>query len=206
MTTGRSWGRREGLEAGDGHDAGLRPQGWPRPLRVPGNAMKRAAILAGFWVVVTRIGEALNPGPNVMNKCMVGTGAAIYPKPLRPGFRDIRCSGFSGGVPGEAPKEDIYRLRIVTVNVTSWRSAVKYLERTRADVVLIQETRITADQVDRCSAQMARRGWQTLWTPALRGPKSMPNAGGWCVLEPLCRCLDHRVARLRWPLVGWLLA
>ncbi len=139
--------------------------------------MRRLAAIASVWNLVTRVGEARNPGPRAEARAVVGQGAVKYRKPLVPGFRDVRCCGFEGGVPGEAPRDEAYQLRIVTVNATTWKAATRFLERTSADVVLVQESRVMAKHVPRHSAAALRRGWQTLWTPAQKGPKGHPSGG-----------------------------
>ncbi len=100
-----------------------------------------------------------------------------YPRPLRPGFRDVRCSGFERSVHGEAPLDDLFQLEVETLNATAWRSAVRRLERTSAQVVLVQETRVLARDVPRLSAQAQRRGWQTLWSPAIPGKRGKASGG-----------------------------
>ncbi len=106
-----------------------------------------------------------------------GVGAAVYPKPLRPGFRNVRCSGFEGGVPGEGPAPEQFQLEIETMNGTAWSSAVRRLERTTAHIVLVQETTLTAKDVPRISVQAKRRGWQTVWVAAGVGKRGMPSGG-----------------------------
>ncbi len=133
--------------------------------------------MAMLWAVVFRYGEARHPGPPPPKTASAGCGAAVYPKPLRPGFRDVRCSGYEGGVPGEAPRLDRFQLEVETVNATAWRSALRRMERTTARVVLVQETKVREKDIARFSAQALRRGWQTIWTPAIRGKKGKASGG-----------------------------
>ncbi len=163
-------------EVGAGRAAGNR-RGRPRSRFLCGNTLHRAVALACIWKEVARIGEARHPGPQSLPHAKAGSGAVCYPRPLRPGFRDVRCSGYDGGVPGEPPMRDKYQLSVITVNATSWKAAVRFLERTRADVVLVQETRVMNKDIARHSARAFRRGWQTLWTPAVKGPKGFPSGG-----------------------------
>ncbi len=130
-----------------------------------------------FWAGVTRYGEARHPGPAAGNPKASGSGAVLYPRPLRPGFRDVRCSGFGRSVPGEQPLENLFQLEVETVNATAWRSAVRRIERSSAQVVLVQETRALARDIPKLSAQARRRGWQTLWSPALPGKRGKASGG-----------------------------
>jgi hypothetical protein len=130
-----------------------------------------------FWTGVTRYGEARHPGPAPNAATSTGAGTVVYPRPLRPGFRDVRCSGFGRAVPGEAPLEGKFQLEIETVNATAWRSAVRRLERSSAQVVLVQETRVLRRDVPRFSAQARRKGWQTLWSPAVPGKRGKASGG-----------------------------
>ncbi len=63
------------------------------------------------------------------------------------------------------------------MNATGWRSALRRLERTSAQVVMVQETKVLARDVPRLSAQAARRGWQTIWSPALPGKGGKARGG-----------------------------
>ncbi len=147
------------------------------PARRVGPLMLAYTVATLFWAGVTRYGEARHPGPALGGAASTGTGTVVYPRPLRPGFRDVRCSGFGQGVPGEAPLEDKFQLEIETVNATAWRSAVRRLERSSAQVVLVQETRVLRRDVPKMSAQARRRGWQTLWTPAVPGKRGKASGG-----------------------------
>ena len=147
------------------------------------------AALVLLWTTVVRVGEASNPGPRAVcdNYALTGHGAARYPKPLRPGFRNVRCSGFEGGVEAEAPMDDLFQLKVATVNATAWTSAWRYLERTEAQVVLVQETKVLGADVPKESAKAMRRGWQTIWTGAKEGKKGRPSGGAViCVKQPVC--------------------
>ena len=83
------------------------------------------AALVLLWIAVVRVGEASNPGPRAVcdNYSLTGHGVARYRKLLRLGFRNVRCSGFEGGVEAEFPMDDLFQLKVATVNAIAWTSA-----------------------------------------------------------------------------------
>ncbi len=128
-----------------------------------------------------RIGEAANPGPaNSGNRSTWGAFAAQDPRAA--GFRDALAPGFdiddvdgaSDPLGQEGQDLGMYSLRIVTVNITSWRSVLKFLSTTEADVLLIQEHKLGEEQADEAAEWLRKRGWNSLFAPAEKGPN-----GGW---------------------------
>ncbi len=128
-----------------------------------------------------RIGEAANPGPsNGDNR--INWGIMEAQNPRGPGFRDAVALGFDYGE-DEATEEQqlqgrqdvgMYALRIITVNITSWRSVLGLLATTTADVLLIQEHKLGEERAEEAAEWLRRRGWNALFSPAERGPN-----GGW---------------------------
>ncbi len=162
-------------------DAGRRSSAERGRVRTPARRMGLItfayAVATLFWAGVTRYGEARHPGPAAGNPRMAGSGTVLYPRPLRPGFRDIRCSGFGRSAPGEQPLDDLFQLEVESVNATAWRSAVRRIERSPAQVLLVQETKVLARDIPKMSAQARRRGWQTLWSPAIPGKRGKASGG-----------------------------
>ncbi len=125
---------------------------------------------------IMRIGEATNPGPGGdAERAYWGAFGAQVPQ--RGGFRDALAPGF-GGVGGGAglqeEHKELFALRMVTVNITSWRSVLPFLRSTTADVLMIQEHKLGREKAEECVAWLRRRGWNALMTPAVLGPN-----GGW---------------------------
>ncbi len=125
-----------------------------------------------------RIGEAKNPGPSgAVRRCWGAFGAQI---PTEGGFQDVIAPGFN-----LAPTEDardgqckeLYALKVATANVTSWRSLTRLIRRVSADVVLVQEHKVTKGRLAERVAWLRRRGWNALMAAAEPGPNGGPSAG-----------------------------
>ncbi len=135
----------------------------------------------GQWVdTYLRVGEAENPGPCGDHAERAVWGAFGAQAPRTEGFHDVVAPGFESAgnsdADGEAGQE-VFTLRIVTVNVTTWTSLERFLARTSADVVLVQEHKIVRARADDKVAWLRRRGWNALFAPAELGPNGGPSAG-----------------------------
>ena len=65
-----------------------------------------------------------------------------------------------------------FRLAAETCNATTWSSAKLYLENTDADVIFLEEHHLLQDDVPEASRWSLRRGWKSVWTPAVPGAKA----------------------------------
>ncbi len=142
-----------------------------------------------------RIGEAKNPGPEGESAAQpVGLpwGSARpqqglqYPRPHRPGFRDIWTpgfDGFDGRKENEAQEKEgtdgceAFQLIVETVNTTSWGPLRKRLRATRAQVVLAQETKIAECKRAEASTWAINNGWKMIAAPAVSGKRGGVSAG-----------------------------
>ncbi len=115
---------------------------------------------------ILRIGEAQNPGPRSARKGpMVVEGAAEYREPHRPGFHRAL-------LPGDGEQrcdEENFQLCIDTVNATAWGTLKRYLRYSKAHAVLAQEHHLGPDAIAAASAWALRRGWRSVFAPALEG-------------------------------------
>ncbi len=131
---------------------------------------------------VTRIGEAKNPGPANPNN-RVSWGAFEAQDPRAAGFRHALAPGFQmqeGEESSDGHQEaemGTYVLKVMTANVTAWRSMHPLLATTDADVILIQEHKVMNQQVDEMIAWLRARGWNALVAEAEEGPNGGPSAG-----------------------------
>ncbi len=128
-----------------------------------------------------RHGEADHPGPEDVELGLPCTWAppgsgVTYPSPHRDGFRAIATPGFAEGV---KPREEevMHALTFETVNTTGWKGAKKRMRKSKADVLLIQETWVAAESVSAASRWALARGWKSLWTPAERTANGGLSAG-----------------------------
>ncbi len=158
---------------------------------VVGKAMSRAADTIKKENIFghLRVGEAKNPGPEQQTE---GTGPVLpwsgerpqdklrYPVPHRPGFRDIITPGCQpdGGADNEAGDKEHFALRAETVNATAWGPLKKRLRRTKAHIILAQETKITEAAMAAASAWSLRNGWKMVAAPAIKGKKGGASGGG----------------------------
>ncbi len=164
------------------HDA----HGWPprRRLRARLGAHLRllllAALLSGSislgWLGqagAVRYGEAENPGPPAVNEgdweCH---GSASFKRPHRPGFGHALMDVGEFSEPGgdQAP----FTLVVDTCNSTAWSGAKRYLRRTSADVVLLQEHHLQPSRIAGASAWALKHDWHSVFLPAMEG-----SGGGW---------------------------
>eukprot|EP00959_Pyramimonas_sp_CCMP1952_P192580 4026886-Pyramimonas_sp.AAC.1 len=72
---------------------------------------------------------------------------------------------------------DAFQPIVETCNVSGWGSAQRWLQRTPAHIVLMQEHRISDDQLASASSWSIRHGWKSLFLPADKGPHGGPSAG-----------------------------
>ncbi len=122
-----------------------------------------------------RIGEAKIPGPGPTAR-RDNWGILSAQRPNHGGFRDACAPGFSegSGEHEEDPPMDLYALKVATANVTSWGSAIAFLNRTEADLVLVQEHKLGQERMEAAIVWLRRRGWNAIMAPAKIGPN-----GGW---------------------------
>ncbi len=135
-----------------------------------GHSRERGA--AGYTF---RVGEASNPGPCA--QCSLPWvelehSPIHYPSPGREGFHGVHTVGFEEEV--HPPLADSFSLVVVSVNGTAWGSIQAFLSTTHAHVVCAQEHRLPPQAIAAASAWARRRGWKSVWTPAVAGA-----GGGW---------------------------
>ncbi len=123
----------------------------------------------------TRYGEADHPGPGNAAKegGWVREGAAKFRDPKQRGFRYALQSSPEGDTVDHIADGHL-ALVIDTVNGTTWSSIRRYLHRTAADLVLIQEHHLGPEAIPAAKAWALRHGWQPVITPAVRG-----DGDGW---------------------------
>ncbi len=103
-----------------------------------------------------------------------------YPRPHRPGFRDVWTPGFgSGAGPSDVDDEgtEVFRLIIETVNATSWGPLRKRLRSTTAHVVFAQETKVAEGKRAEVSTWAIGNGWKMIAAPAIVGRRGGVSAG-----------------------------
>ncbi len=135
-----------------------------------------------FTLANYRIGEATNPGPasgdKVASKVTASwkiddacTGAVIYPRPHKDGFRDIASLGFEDQERerGAHSGEEDYTLTVESTNATGWGPLRRRLQTTSADLLLAQETWVLPSHKREASDWAARHGWESVWAPAQTG-------------------------------------
>ncbi len=123
----------------------------------------------------TRYGEAEHPGPGASAR-RDNWGILSAQRPNHGGFRHACAPGFKDECDdcGDSPPMDMYALKIATANVTSWGSAITFLHRTDADLVLVQEHKLGEERMEAAIVWLRRRGWHAIMAPAKLGPN-----GGW---------------------------
>jgi hypothetical protein len=120
-----------------------------------------------------RFGEASHPGPDPVGQDGAHDGpwevhgCARFRRPHQEGFHralmDVDGQLDDGGDVGE------FALMVDTCNSTSWGGAMRYLRRTRAHLVLLQEHHLPPDRVAGASAWALKNGWHSLFLPAEPG-------------------------------------
>ncbi len=143
-----------------------------------------------------RIGEAANPGPWDQPQQREGRMQIDFAAPSKEGFWGAKCAGGVDEAGTDARRgddTDRYQLIVDTCNGTAWGTVARFLTRTKADLVLVQEHHLPAHQVAAASAWAIRRGWSTVWAPAEEG-----EGGGWragvciCARSPVSLALPHQ--------------
>jgi len=97
-----------------------------------------------------------------------------------------------------------FKLKMESSSATSWEQAKVVLEATESDVLFVQEHRLLADRIPEASQWAWKRGWRSLWAPALATDKDGASGGvaifvrSWLNLaKPPQDALD----RAEWPTV-----
>ena len=71
-----------------------------------------------------------------------------------------------------------WSLQVATANCTCWASAKDLVVNPFAHVLALQETKLDrAADIDEASSWAIKRGWKSLWSPALRTAKGGVSAG-----------------------------
>jgi exonuclease III len=133
-----------------------------------------------------RYGEATNPGPERAQQ-KEGVLDLDFKDPTQEGFWGALLPGADLGSDEAGGKSVKYQLLVDTCNGTSWSSVARFLTRTRADIVLVQEHHLGPSQVAAASKWAGKRGWQTVWSAAERGEGAGWRAG-------VCICARAPVA------------
>ncbi len=81
---------------------------------------------------------------------------------------------------------DEFQMVIDVCNGTAWGTVAKYLTRTRAHLVLVQEHHLPLHMIAAASQWALGKGWRTIWAPAEEGD------GGW--RAGVCICARDPVA------------
>ncbi len=139
---------------------------------------------------LVRIGEATNPGPHDRPQQPEGLLPLEFGSRHQDGFWEGILPGDvqrdQGNMEVHAAAADRYQLAVETCNGTSWGSIARYLARTSADLILIQEHHLSPQRTAAASSWAARRGWQTIWAPAEAGDGEGWRAGVCiCAREPV---------------------
>ncbi len=158
-------------------------------LRVRGDACQRRAEFSGDATLggwegeagAVRYGEARHPGPvsaegGLPCEWAAPTSGLRYPAPHRDGFRSIATPGFGEDAVPRAGDEP-YSLTFETVNTTGWKGLKKRIKKSRAHVLLVQETWVDGQAMSSASRWALGRGWKSVWTPAERTAKGGLSAG-----------------------------
>ncbi len=123
-----------------------------------------------------RIGEATNPGPTMgLEDKWCTIGAAAYKNPGQEGFRHAILPAPTDYDQGG--EKEMFSLTIETVNATAWGSMARYLQRTRAQLVLCQEHHLGPGATAAAAAFALRLGWQPMFLPAEPGEGEGWRAG-----------------------------
>ena len=68
---------------------------------------------------------------------------------------------------GRRGRRNLDKVIVESTNLTGWSAIFERLEKTKADVVCVQEHRTPPDLIDERSAQMRKLGWKSFWAPAI---------------------------------------
>ncbi len=127
----------------------------------------------------TRYGEALHPGPPSTGDAPSGIdgqweayGCAWFKRPHQPGFEHALMD-LGEPATDDGDKEE-FTLVADTCNATSWSGARRYLVRTSAELVLLQEHHLPPARLAEASAWALRHHWHSIFIPAAEG-----SGGGW---------------------------
>ncbi len=127
-----------------------------------------------------RYGEAAHPGPPRPhdNDCSDDGwethGCVRFRRPHRSGFHHALMDlNIDGGGPDDDARDE-FTLIVDSCNATSWTGAKRFLRRTEADLVLLQEHHLPPERVAEASAWALRHRWHSLILPAAEG-----IGGGW---------------------------
>ncbi len=155
----------------------------------------------GQWVeTYLRVGEADNPGPatpqqreGAMNLDFKDPGKEGFWGAVLPGAPGADHAGRAAHRGGAEDDHVKYQLEIDTCNGTSWGTISKYLTRTRADLVLVQEHHLGPGRIAAASKWAKRRGWQTVWNAAERGEGAGWKAGVCiCARDPVSLSMPRK--------------
>ncbi len=123
-----------------------------------------------------RIGEATNPGPSrEQGGKWSSIGAASYKCPEQEGFRHAILPAPTEDDQGN--DKELFSLVVETTNATAWGTMARYLQRTRAQLVLCQEHHLGPGDTAAAAAFALRIGWQPMFLPAEPGEGEGWKAG-----------------------------
>ena len=121
----------------------------------------------GFWSalgsVVVRAKAILNPfrGP-----------------PPKSSSTPVGSSWVKSDLIGAPPQESQLGLSFTTANVSGWGSGKAFLDSCDSHIVCLQEHhQRSKEDLDQASAWALRRGWKSLWVPALPGTNDGTRGG-----------------------------
>ncbi len=122
-----------------------------------------------------RVGEAKNPGPRSGRAGpMTKIGEAEYRQPNRPGFHGALMHD---QCPNKGSETEAFELVVETVNATAWGSLKRFLRTSKAHLVLAQEHHLGPERTAAASSWAIRRGWKSIFAPALKGEGQGWKAG-----------------------------
>jgi hypothetical protein len=123
-----------------------------------------------------RIGEATKPGPPLeQGEKWCSVGAASYKCPKQEGFRHAILP--APAEDAQCDDKEMFSLVVETVNATAWGTMARYLQRSRAHLVLCQEHHLGPSDTAAASAFALRTGWQPMILPAEPGEGEGWKAG-----------------------------
>ncbi len=128
------------------------------------------------------MGEASNPGPPVVrqvafkSRVQAADATVKYPPPGDGCLTNCVAPGHGGGASGRSTDEP-FQLTVETVNPTGWSALKRRLATTSAHALLAQETWVDQAAVAGASAWARKRGWRSIWSPALNTRKGGTAAG-----------------------------
>ncbi len=148
-----------------------------------------AAVVIGFWFILdgwlgtagaTRYGEARHPGPpgdpganGGGNGQWEEYGCARFRRPHQTGF-DHALMDLADAMGDDGDVKEEFTLVADTCNATSWTGAKRYLARTSAELVLLQEHHLPPARLAEASAWALRNQWHSIFLPAAEG-----SGDGW---------------------------